>query len=48
MYDQAFVNNKLGYACAVSFLIFVIIAIFTGILFGTSKNWIFYEGGDEK
>ncbi len=48
MYDHAFVNNNLGYACAVSFLIFVIIAIFTGVLFGTSGSWIFYEGGDEK
>lgn len=48
MYEQAFVNNKLGYACAVSFIIFIIIAIFTGILFGTSGSWIFYEGGEEK
>lgn len=48
MYEQAFVNNRLGYACAVSFIIFIIIAIFTGILFGTSGSWIFYEGGDDK
>jgi multiple sugar transport system permease protein len=48
MYDQAFVNNKLGYACAVSFVFFVLIAIFTAVLFATSKSWIFYEGGDEK
>jgi multiple sugar transport system permease protein len=48
MYDMAFVNNKLGYASAVSFVFFIIIAIFTGILFATSKGWIFYEGGDER
>lgn len=48
MYDQAFINNRMGYACAVSFVFFIIIAIFTGILFATSKSWIFYEGGDEK
>lgn len=48
MYDQAFVNNKLGYACAVAFVFFILIAIFTGILFATSKGWIFYEGGDER
>jgi ABC-type sugar transport systems, permease components len=46
MYDQAFVNNKLGYACAVSFVFFVLIAILTAIIFTTSKSWIFYEGGD--
>ena len=48
MYDQAFVNNKMGYACAISFVFFILIAIFTGILFATSKSWIFYEGGDDK
>lgn len=48
MYDQAFVNNRLGYAGATTFLIFVIIALFTAILFKTSNRWIFYEGGDEK
>lgn len=47
MYDKAFVNNKLGYACSVSFVFFIIIAIFTGILFATSKSWIFYEGGND-
>ena len=48
MYDRAFVNYKIGYACAVTFIFFILIAIFTGILFITSKSWIFYEGGDEK
>lgn len=48
MYDQAFVNNKLGYACAVSFVFFLLIAIFTAILFASSKSWIFYEGGEDK
>jgi len=46
MYDQAFVNNRLGYACAVSFVFFLLIAVFTAILFATSKSWIFYEGGE--
>jgi multiple sugar transport system permease protein len=48
MYDKAFITNKIGYACAITFIFFVLIAIFTGILFATSKSWIFYEGGDEK
>jgi len=48
MYDQAFVNNRLGYAGATTFLIFAIIAAFTAVLFMTSNRWIFYEGGDEK
>ncbi|HHT89272.1 MAG TPA: sugar ABC transporter permease [Clostridiales bacterium] len=46
MYRYAFLSNQIGYACAISFIFFLIIAIFTGILFATSKAWIFYEGGD--
>ncbi|WP_256759987.1 carbohydrate ABC transporter permease [Cohnella sp. WQ 127256] len=48
MYDQAFVNYKLGYACATTFIIFAILAVFTVVLFKTSNRWIFSEGGDDK
>jgi multiple sugar transport system permease protein len=44
MYRYAFQSNQMGYACAISFVFFLLIAIFTGILFVTSKSWIFYEG----
>jgi len=44
MYDYAFRRGNLGLASAVSFVLFIIIAIFTGILFYTSKSWIFYQG----
>jgi multiple sugar transport system permease protein len=47
MYQSAFISNQLGYGSAVSTVFFVIIAIFTVILFVTSKNWIFYEGDDK-
>ena len=47
MYQNAFINNRLGYGSAISFVFFVIIAVFTMILFVTSKNWIFYEGDDK-
>lgn len=48
MYRYAFQSNQLGYACAISFVFFVLIAIFTAILFATSKTWTFYEGGDDR
>jgi multiple sugar transport system permease protein len=48
MYRYAFTNNQIGYACAISFVFFVIIAIFTAILFATSRTWIFYEGDEAK
>jgi multiple sugar transport system permease protein len=44
MYRYAFKSSQLGYASAISFIFFIIIAIFTGILFATSKDWVFYEG----
>jgi multiple sugar transport system permease protein len=46
MYRYAFKSSQLGYASAISFVFFIIIAIFTGILFVTSKDWVFYEGGE--
>jgi multiple sugar transport system permease protein len=47
MYRYAFKSSQLGYASAISFIFFIIVAIFTGILFATSKEWVFYEGGKE-
>jgi len=47
IYHNAFRSNQIGYASAISFVLFIIIAIFTSILFLTSKGWIFYEGEDK-
>lgn len=47
MYQYAFKSGKFSYACAISFVSFLLIGVFTVILFATSKSWIFYEGGDE-
>lgn len=47
MYRYAFQNNQMGYACAISFVFFILIALFTLLLFATSKTWTFYEGGDD-
>ena len=49
LYNYAFKQRgKLGLACAIAFVLFLLIGVFTLILFATSKSWIFYEGGDEK
>ncbi|GHV86201.1 sugar ABC transporter permease [Spirochaetia bacterium] len=47
MYRYAFKSSQLGYASAISFVFFIIVAVFTGLLFATSKDWVFYEGGKE-
>ena len=47
MYTYAFKSMKMSYACAINFIFFIIIALFTAVLFITSKSWVFYEGGDD-
>lgn len=44
MYDQSFLYNSAGYAAALGWVLLCIIAIFSAVLFGTKKFWV-YEGG---
>lgn len=44
IYDTAYVEHEWGYACALSWLLFVIIGALTALIFKTSK-WVYY--GDE-
>ncbi len=44
MYQQAFEFNKAGYASALGWVMVVLIALFTTLLFATKKFWV-YEGG---
>ena len=45
LYTAAFRGGHLGRASAISFGMFILIGVFTVILFVTSKRWLFYEGG---
>ena len=47
MYQYAFRSGKLSYACAISFVSFLLIGVFTLILFISSKTWMFEMGGDD-
>ena len=47
MYTYAFRSGKLSYACAIAFISFLLIGVFTVILFATSKTWMFSAGGDD-
>jgi multiple sugar transport system permease protein len=44
MYQYGFMQGRLGYASAVSFMFFILVAAITSIIFATSKEWVFYEG----
>jgi multiple sugar transport system permease protein len=48
MYQTGFKGRELGKAGAIAFVFFIVAAILASILFSTSKNWIFNEGGDDK
>lgn len=49
LYDEGFKFYKMGYASALSWILFLIILIVTLITFKSSKHWTYYEdGGDRK
>lgn len=48
IYDQSFQYYNMGYGSALSWVLFVIIMLFTLLVFRSSKYWVFYsDEGDE-
>jgi oligogalacturonide transport system permease protein len=47
LYNEGFAFFKMGYASAISWVIFSIIMIITLFLFRTSSAWVFYEDGKD-
>lgn len=45
IYDNGFTFFKMGYASALSFLLFFFIILFTAVIFVTGKYWVYYEDG---
>lgn len=45
LYNTAFRSQQMGYACAMAWLLFSIIAILTVINFTASRKWVYYETG---
>ena len=48
LYREAFTFSKMGRACAIAWILFLIIGVLTAVIFRTSKYWVFYEGSDER
>lgn len=48
IYEDAFKKSDLGYASAESWVLFLLLLLLTGLIFGTSKLWVFYadDGGN--
>jgi multiple sugar transport system permease protein len=47
LYRQAFEYFRMGKACALAWIMAVIVALLTAALFRTSGRWVFYSGGDK-
>lgn len=47
LYDNAFAKYKMGYASALSWILFIIILFFTVITFRSSAYWTYYEDGGD-
>ncbi|UKS27966.1 sugar ABC transporter permease [Paenibacillus sp. HWE-109] len=45
LYDEGFKFYRMGYASALSWVLFVLILVVTAIIFKTSKYWTYYEDG---
>ncbi len=43
IYDKAFSSRQMGYASAMSWSLLLVIVATTGIIFLTSKKWVYYE-----
>jgi oligogalacturonide transport system permease protein len=48
IYEQSFQFFNLGYGSALSWSLFLLVIILTGIAFWSSKYWVFYVGEKEK
>jgi len=43
LYQRAFKYYNMGYSSAMAWVLVIIIAVFTGIVFKTSDQWVYYE-----
>lgn len=47
LYDRAFTAFEMGYASAMAWFLLVVVAIFTALVFRSSKSWVHYAGDDK-
>ena len=46
LYQRGFTNLEMGYASAMAWLLVVVLAVFTAVMFATARFWVYY--GDER
>lgn len=45
IYREAFQSNHFGYASALAWILFLLIALLTAVVFRSSNSWVYYGGG---
>ncbi|MGZ9583362.1 carbohydrate ABC transporter permease [Paenibacillus marinisediminis] len=48
LYNKAFVSYEMGYASALSWILFAIILVFTLLVIKSSSAWVYYNGDDDR
>ena len=48
LYKNAFSNYRMGYASTMFWVLFIIVGVFTLIIFKTSAKWVYYDGGNNE
>lgn len=48
LYREAFTFSKMGSACAIAWILFIVITIFTVFTFKSSSSWVYYEGEGQR
>ena len=43
LYEKAFTDYDMGYACAMAWVLLIVVSIITGLVFYSSKHWVYYE-----
>ncbi len=44
LYQKAFTDYDMGYACAMAWILLLIIGFMTALIFSSQKRWVFYQG----
>jgi multiple sugar transport system permease protein len=48
LYQRGFLDYRMGYASAMAWVLVLVIAVITALLFRTARMWVFYTGGDNR
>lgn len=46
LWRHAFTYMEMGTACAMAWILFIVVTVATAIVFKTSNKWVYYEGGE--